>query len=232
MLIDPGSTHCFVDTSFVQYYKLPAHPGDPIELKLFDRTSNSIITQSVALPVKFLSGECMNVNFYVTPLNPSCSMVLGYSWLTHYNPLIDWVLGSIIFCPQLLDPLFLKLTSSARAAKLPPQNSSISDETPKLPASTLSIALIGAAPFMRLCRLQGMQTFHIHLSDLSTSTKSASVSEEAPDLTNIPEEYHNFADIFSKAKAEKLALHRYNLKINLRNFSADYSSVSPLQIQA
>ena len=150
----------------------------------------------------------MNVNFYVTLLDPSCSMVLGYNWLTCYNPLIDWVLGSIIFRPQLLDPLFLKLTSSARAAKLPPQNPSVSDETPKLPASALSVALIGAAPFMRLCKLQGMQTFRIHLSDIYISANSASVSEEAPDLSNVPEEYHDFTDIFSKAKAEKLAPHR------------------------
>ena len=137
-----------MDTSFVQYYKLSAYPVDPIELKLFDGTSNSIITQSIALPVKFPSGEYMNVNFYVTPLDLSYSMVLGYDWLTHYNLLIDWVLGSIIFCPQLLDPSFLKLTASARAAKLPLQNSSISNETLKPPASTPSVALIGAAPFM------------------------------------------------------------------------------------
>ena len=69
---------------------------------------------------------------------------------------------------------------------------------------------------MRLCKLQGMQTFHIHLSDISVSANSTSVSEEAPDLSNIPKEYHDFADVFSKAKAEKLAPHRpYNLKINL-----------------
>ena len=183
------------------------YPVDPIELKLFDGTSNSVITQSVALPVKFPSEECMNVNFYVTPLDPSCSVVLGNNWLTYYNPLIDWVLGSIIFCPQLLDPLFLKLTSSARAAKLPLQNPSISDETPKLPASAPSIALISAAPFMWLCKLQAMQTFHIHLSDISVSANFTSVSKEAPDLSNVPEEYHNFANIFSMAKVEKLAPH-------------------------
>ena len=153
----------------------------------------------------------MNVNFYVTLLDLSCSMVLGYNWVTCYNLLIDWVLGSIIFHPQLLDPSFPKLTSSARAAKLPLQNPSVSDETPKLPASTLSVALISAAPFMQLCKLQGTQTFHIHLSDIS-----ASISKEAPDLSSIPEEYHDFTNVFSKAKAEKLALHQpYDLKINL-----------------
>ena len=215
-LIDSGPTHCFVYTSFVQYYKLPTYPIDPIELKLFDGSSNSVITQSIALPVKFPSGECMNVNFYVTPLNLSCSLVLGYIWLTRYNLLIDWVLGSIIFCPQLLDLLFPKLMSSARAAKLPLQNSSISDETLKPSASALSIALISTAPFMRLCKLQSMQTFHIHLSNISISANSASISKEALDLSNIPEEYHDFANVFSKAKAEKLAPHwPYDLKINL-----------------
>ena len=100
------------------------------------------------------------------------TVLLCGSWiqLAHLLQSIDWLgIGQYYFHPQLLDPSFLKLMSSARAAKLPPQNSSISDETLKLPTSTPSIALIGAAPFMRLCRLQGMQTFHIHLSDLSVS---------------------------------------------------------------
>jgi len=39
---------------------------------------------------------------------------------------------------------------------------------------------------------------------------------EAPDLSNVPSEYHEFADIFSKTKAEILpSYHPYDLKINL-----------------
>ena len=56
----------------------------------------------------------------------------------------------------------------------------------------------------------------IHLSDPLFSVKSASISDKAPDLSNVPEEYHEFADVFSKAKANTLAPHHpYDLKINL-----------------
>ena len=36
------------------------------------------------------------------------------------------------------------------------------------------------------------------------------------DMNNVPEEYHNFTDVFSKSKASKLAEHQpYYLNINL-----------------
>jgi len=39
---------------------------------------------------------------------------------------------------------------------------------------------------------------------------------EIPDLSNVLSEYHEFADVFSKTKAETLPPHcSYNLKINL-----------------
>ena len=43
--------------------------------------------------------------------------------------------------------------------------------------------------------------------------------KEDPDiLKNVPKEYHEFADVFSKSRADTLALHRpYDLKINLED---------------
>ena len=46
----------------------------------------------------------------------------------------------------------------------------------------------------------------------ANSTKLA----ETPDLSNVPSKYHEFADVFSKTKAETLPPHHpYDLKINL-----------------
>src|SRR6202030_1508062 len=54
-----------------------------------------------------------------------------------------------------------------------------------------------------------------------TSARLALASAEKPiDLTGVPEEYHDFADVFSEVKANKLPPHRpYNLKINIEEES-------------
>jgi len=65
----------------------------------------------------------------------------------------------------------------------------------------------------------------------------ASKTEHSVDLSCIPEEYHKFAGIFSKAKADMLALHRsYDLKINLEEGSnppfGPIYSMSPSKLQS
>ena len=174
----------------------------------------------------------MTVNFYVTPLDSSCSVVLGYNWLTRYNPLIDWVLGSIRFRPQLLGMSIPSPTSSAKAASLPPQNPSVSDETPQ--TSAPKVSLIGAAAFVRACKLPGSQCYRINLSD--TSAMSATIPDEPTDLSQIPKEYHDFADVFNKSKAYTLAPHRsYDLKIDIEEGTSPplvpMYPLSPIELQ-
>src|SRR3979490_1218243 len=56
-LVDSSSTHSFIESTFVHRYKIPTHSIMPISLKLFDGSTNSIITESVEIPIRFPSGD-------------------------------------------------------------------------------------------------------------------------------------------------------------------------------
>ena len=77
-LIDSGSTHCFIDTIFAMETGLPLDLISLIPLRLFDGTSNLVITHSVDIPIRFPSGEVTPITFYVTPLDLTCAIVLRY----------------------------------------------------------------------------------------------------------------------------------------------------------
>jgi len=211
-LVDSGSTHCFVDPSFANMNTLSRYLVSPIVLRLFDGTTTTIITKATDLPICFPSGDVTLMTFYVTPLDSDCKIVLGHNWLTRYNPLIDWVLSSIEFRtstqqvptpsslpdPVAHSPSVLRLYTMSVSSPSPTD----SPQAPGLWAPP--IALINAAAFLKACQLDGSQQFSIQLKH-GGSFRGASV-DAAPDLSSVPEAYHDFADVFSKVKASVLAV--------------------------
>jgi hypothetical protein len=78
------------------------------------------------------------------------------------------------------------------------------------------IAIINAAAFALACRLEGSVQFSLQLRPKESKLRSTSIVPDPVNLSDIPPEYHEFADVFSKAKASQLPPHReHDLKIDL-----------------
>lgn len=151
----------------------------PIILRLFNGTSNTHITETCDFPVMFSTSETLTLNFYVTPLDPTYCVVLGYNWLTKYNPLIDWSMSSITF----QQPIIGKPTSVSKPVKV------------KLPATlttpvpTPQVSFINAAAFARACKAEGSVTYQINITNESISLRNTTITETPINLTNVPKHF-------------------------------------------
>ena len=235
-LLDSSSSHCFLDSKFVSEHSILTEAITPITLQLFDGSSNSSITYMISLPIRFPTSESFDISFYVTPLDPLCSAVLGYNWLTCYNPLIDWVLGSITFRTPETSGLISDMTSALASTPPMPQPTLNPDSLvalptldppveplnldppvePLTPAAPLDdppwVAFLDTEAFAHACKEEGMSCFKL---PNSVSRWSANTSDLV-DLSSVPSEYHDVADVFSKSKADTLAPHHpYTLKIEI-----------------
>ena len=115
----------------------------------------------------------------------------------------------------LVPPSIKSTPTSASAVSHPPDSPPTSDSPP---LSTPYVSLIGTAAFACACKLPGAMNFtlYIHTKDAKLRSASASPPVNTPNLSGVPQEYHDFADVFSKAKATTLAPHReYDLHIDL-----------------
>ena len=99
------------------------------------------------------------------------------------------------------------------------------EETTLTSAPNINISLVDAATYSKDCDSPGTQEFCLRLVNNDISACASSMPDSPPvNMSNVPEEYHEFMNVFNKAKANMLALHRpYNLKINLKG-----DSVPPL----
>ena len=105
--------------------------------------------------------------------------------------------------------------ASAPAVAHPPGSPPTSDLPP---SSAPYVSLIGAAAFARTCKLPRAANFTLYIcaEDAKLHSALASPPVDTSNLSGVPQEYHDFAHVFSKAKATTLAPHsEYDLCINL-----------------
>jgi len=226
-LVDSGSSHCFIDPTFVSQNSFPIYEIPPVTLRLLDGSVGAIITRATEIDIRFSTKDVLRVKLYITTLDSTSAFVFGYNWLHRYNPSIDWSAGRILY--------FRKLPSSASSSpragstdspespvsgtpfasnpstSVPPAPFSAPFGDPSLP----SVSFINAAAYARLARLKENITFSVTISN-SDSVADCSSNIEQVDLSGIPDDYHDFADVFSKSQASTLPPHRpYDLSIEL-----------------
>ena len=218
-LVDSGSSDLFINLGFVEKHHLVAYTIPAIRLRLIDSTCNSIITQAIKLHIHFSSSKKQTVNFYVTPLDSSCTLILGHCWLTTYNPSIDWVKGSIRFHTKVtpvVPPSPTPMLSPEPEAT--PVHLKLSPADQSKPGKPPRVTLINAKFFTCKSTMQGSQCFCLQVTTPEATGWSATNLLGPINLGGVPKDYHDFADVFSKSKAGVLANHcPYDLKITLED---------------
>ena len=117
------------------------------------------------------------------------------------------ITANILLASLLL--LDISLQSLDSVVSIPTSEISVSN------SKQLNITIISAVVFLYTSKLSGSSDFELCLYSLDIQANFTKLAE-ASDLSNVPPEYHEFANVFSKTKAKVLApLYSYKLKINL-----------------
>ena len=254
-LIDSGSSHCFISSTFCESSGFTPYPVAPVRLRYLDGSS-SIINKQLRLLLRFPSGDVQSHEFYVTRLDSPCDLVLGYNWLHRFNPLINWSDATIEFktnnsgrsvsthqatmpAPVSVAPNTDKVpvvpvlpvpapTPIPTSSPLPGPSmdapgpsmdtSGPSMDSPEVseprPFSTAPlVSLVSAAAYSAIIRDKDTRQYTLRATP-AEDIHGRGGSADPPDLSGLPSEYHDFADVFSEQEAYNLPPHReFDLKI-------------------
>ncbi|SPC60615.1 uncharacterized protein UHOD_11134 [Ustilago sp. UG-2017b] len=201
VMIDSGATTNFIDSRFVTLHSLPLTSKPLTEtLLLADGKTQVIISKEVQLSCLVAELFPSDITFQVTDLG-LCPIILGLLWLKGANPNIDWQSGNI----------------TTRSPPLTPSQMAPSQLSSTLSSASLDIDVIDAFAFDKSLRSDCITSGTLYPSPIqsqqllaTTITSSDTTMALAYDtgLSDIiPPEYHQYLDVFSRVRADKLLPH-------------------------
>ena len=216
-LIDSGATLNFIHEAVVASLNLPTQPCPPLKVLLADGRLLTHSSRKVTLQFK-IAGVLQTQTFYVAPIGIH-SMILGMPWLEHTNPIIDWKRKTVL--SRDLAALSNPTESSTKSALTNPSPNLEPPSKPTTKTKTKTKTKSGplprepsprpSPPPVRLTRHIGPhdQVYVLHLDSVYTLPQFLTGIHTASDTTSeIPEEYRDLAEAFSKEKAHALPPHR------------------------
>lgn len=192
-MVDCGATSLFISEEFVKKNKVRTRPlSRRILLYNIDGTKNSAGTVALSARLCLRVGDVEGWHdFLVTNLGPE-DVVLGLPWLRSVNPNIDWTKGT------------MKM-GKARHPEVEQIAANRGQRRRWWKASVLE------DPSERLWCAAGF-TYSTDLAEKASKAKPKRTFEEI-----VPEEYRQYADVFSEVESERLPAHKpYDHAIDLK----------------
>ena len=231
-LIDSGATLNFIHEALVASLGVVVQSCPPVKVRLAYGRILTHTNRKVTLNFT-IAGVPHTQTFYVAPIGMH-SVILGMPWLESVNPVIDWRHKTVLsyFVHDL--PASSPSTSSESlnlAQSLHEASSSVSSlreattTSPKrksnrrrskirkpLPPHVYEPKTRKLPPTVRLTRRinSNDEVYLLFLDEILSPSKCLSAME-ATESPEIPKEYRNLTDVFSKSKSEELPPHRGSL---------------------
>ena len=122
-------------------------------------------------------------------------------------PRKSWLKGGV---PQ--SPFKKESTEEKLVKRKGPRSSFKREEFEKFPETPIEIKMIAAAPFFHVFNKKGVELFSVSLKNVE---KTLRFKQRTDPVIKLPPKFHNFFELFSEKKANKLPPHRfYDYKIN------------------
>src|SRR5271169_3060821 len=217
-LLDSGASINLIHESVVKSLKLKTRSCSPTQVSLADGRTLPHANAEAVLDFS-IAGVPHQEIFLVAPIGIH-SMILGMPWLERVNPLIDW--RKKVVTPRRSRHKKRKLSADTNQTSVPPKPETNPKKPPKLSkrkknpnkSKPPTVNAVSKDPSMETPKIRLTTKINsndqVYLIWIDPVEEVNSFSPEAapnPE-TQIPEEYKDLAEVFSKEKAHELPPNR------------------------